>query len=92
MHRAHTSPKPWLPTTTLVVGGPFRFTRNPLYLGMTLFYIGVAILAQALWAFVLLPFVLMIVQRGVIEREERYLERKFGTDYLRYKQRVRRWL
>ncbi len=83
---------PWRPTTALVVGGPFRFTRNPMYLGTTLLYIGIAILAQALWALVLLPFVLMIVQRGVIEREERYLEGKFGADYLRYKQRVRRWL
>ncbi len=92
MYRAHTSPRPWLPTTALVAEGPFRFTRNPMYLGMTLFYIGIAILAQALWAFVLLPFVLILVQRGVIEREERYLERKFSADYLRYKQRVRRWL
>ncbi len=90
--RARTSINPRVPTMALVSTGPFRFTRNPMYLGLALGYSGVAILTQAWWAFVLLPLVLVVIQRTVIEREERYLERKFGSDYLRYRQRVRRWL
>ena len=90
--RAHTTVNPTLPTTALVVEGPFRYTRNPLYLSLTLFYAGVALLVNALWAMLLLPVVLIVVNRGVIDREERYLERKFGEEYLRYKERVRRWV
>ena len=90
--RARTSINPMAPSTALVVTGPFRFTRNPLYLGLVFGYSGVSILTQAWWAFVLLPVVLVVMQRAVIEREERYLERKFGEDYIRYKERVRRWL
>ena len=59
---------------------------------MALLYTGLAFLAQTAWPFLLLPIVLVVVQRGVIEREERYLERKFGNEYLSYKSRVRRWL
>ena len=55
-------------------------------------YVGVASFANALWAILLLPATLFVVQRGVMEREERYLERKFGEEYLRYKARVRRWI
>ena len=90
--RARTSINPMVPSTALVATGPFRFTRNPLYLGLAFGYSGVSILTQAWVAFVLLPFVLVVMQRTVIEREERYLERKFGRDYLQYKQRVRRWV
>ena len=92
MQRAGTAIKPTMPTTALVITGPFRFTRNPLYVGATLFYLGIAVAARSLWAFVLLLVVLAVMQRGVIDREERYLERKFGADYLRYKERVRRWI
>ena len=90
--RARTSINPMVPSTALIVTGPFHFTRNPLYLGLAFGYSGVSILTQAWWGFVLLPLVLVVMQRTVIEREERYLERKFGQDYIRYKQRVRRWL
>jgi protein-S-isoprenylcysteine O-methyltransferase Ste14 len=55
-------------------------------------YAGIAALANALWAIVLLPVALLVIQRGVIEREERYLERKFGEEYLSYKAGVRRWI
>ena len=72
--------------------GPFQFSRNPLYVSLTLFYIGIAIAAQSLWALALLIVVLTLMQRGVIEREERYLEHKFGAEYVRYKERVRRWI
>ena len=75
-----------------MVDGPYWFTRNPLYLAATLIYAGIAVRFNALWAALLLPLVLGVVQRGVIEREERYLERKFGEEYIRYKAQVRRWI
>jgi len=92
MKRADTNVDPREPTTAIVTGGPYRFTRNPLYLSMTLIYAGITALANALPAALLLPVVLHIMRRGVIEREERYLERKFGDEYLDYKARVRRWI
>jgi protein-S-isoprenylcysteine O-methyltransferase Ste14 len=92
MQRAHTNVDPFQPTTALVVEGPFEFTRNPLYLSMTLIYTGVTILVNALWALLLLPVALIVIRKGVIEREERYLEQKFGEQYLHYKARVRRWI
>lgn len=92
LRNAGTNVDPYKPTTAFVAGGPYRFTRNPLYLSLTLVYAGVALLANTLWAPALLPGVLAAIQRGVIEREERYLERKFGAEYLRYKARVRRWV
>jgi len=76
----------------LVTEGPFRYTRTPGYVAMAIIYTGIASLANALWAVVLLPIALIVIQRGVIEREERYLKRKFGEDYRRYKARVRRWV
>jgi protein-S-isoprenylcysteine O-methyltransferase Ste14 len=92
MRKAGTDPNPTLPSTALVVKGPFQFTRNPLYLSMALVYSGIALLLNMLWAILVLPFVLFVMRRGVIDREERYLERKFGEQYLQYKARVRRWL
>jgi protein-S-isoprenylcysteine O-methyltransferase Ste14 len=79
------------PTTAIVEIGPYRRTRNPIYLGMFLGQIGVAIGFDNLWvAVMLLPFYL-VIRHGVIAREEAYLERKFGTVYVDYKSRVRRW-
>ncbi len=92
MRRAHTSLRPDTPTTAIVDTGPFRYTRNPIYLAFTLMYTGIACFANALWPILLLPFVLAVMQRGVIEREEQYLTRKFGTVYTQYQTRVRRWL
>lgn len=80
------------PTSALITDGPFRYTRNPAYLGAAMVYAGIASLANALWAVLLLPVTLLTMQRTAIEREERYLERKFGEDYLRYKARVRCWI
>src|SRR5215217_8943553 len=80
------------PTTSLIQEGPFRYTRNPGYLAGAMAYAGVASLANALWALLLLPVTLLGMQRTAIAREERYLERKFGEEYLRYKARVRRWI
>ena len=92
MRQAGTNVDPNQPTTTLVVKGPFRFSRNPIYLAFTLLYGGTAVLANALWAVLLLPLVLAVLRYGVITREEEYLERKFGGEYLAYKSRVRRWI
>jgi protein-S-isoprenylcysteine O-methyltransferase Ste14 len=89
---AGTNRSPYAPTTELVTRGPYRFTRNPLYLCVTLIYAGIAILANALWAALLLPFVLVVMRWGIIECEERSLERKFGEEYLRYKVRTQRWI
>ena len=92
MHRAGTNIRPDLPTTALVTEGPFRFTRNPLYLGLTLMYAGIALLIPGTWPLLLLVPVLLVMRWGVIAREERYLERKFGEPYRAYLGRVRRWL
>lgn len=91
MKKTGTTFKTWEPTTAIVMHGPFRFSRNPIYLANTILYIGIAISLNALWPLVLLPAALAVVIIGVIRREERYLERKFGQEYLRYKARVRRW-
>jgi protein-S-isoprenylcysteine O-methyltransferase Ste14 len=92
LHRAETNVDPYEPATTVVTGGPYRFTRNPIYVGFTLIYLGISALANALLPVLLLPAVQQLMRRGVIEREERYLERKFGDEYLHYKERVRRWI
>ncbi len=92
MRQADTPTNPYKPVEHIATEGPFRYTRNPGYLSMAMIYTGIASLANALWAILLLPGALLVIQRGVIEREERYLERKFGEEYLRYKARVRRWI
>ena len=92
MRQAGTNINPTQPTTAIVVEGPFRLTRNPLYLALTVFYAGIATLINAFWVLLLLPVVLLLINRGVIDREEQYLARKFGEQYLHYKEQVRRWL
>jgi protein-S-isoprenylcysteine O-methyltransferase Ste14 len=89
--RAGTDAKPWKASSTIVERGIYAFTRNPMYLGMALIYLGLAIALVSLSALVLLPLLLVAVQTQVIAREERYLEGKFGDDYRAYKARVRRW-
>src|SRR5215218_6616348 len=80
------------PVSSLVQNGPFRYSRNPGYLSLTMIYAGIAILRNALWAILFLPLLLIVTQRELIEREERYLQRTFGEEYLAYKRRVRRWV
>lgn len=92
MFRAGTTPDPRRPTTALVAQGPYRFTRNPMYLALGLLYLGLALLVNAGWPLVLFPVAIMLVERWVIAREEAYLERVFGDAYRAYKARVRRWL
>jgi protein-S-isoprenylcysteine O-methyltransferase Ste14 len=92
MQRAHTDTDPHHPTTAIVEDGPYQFTRNPLYLSLVTFYTGIAMLFNAITALLTLPILVSVMRRGVIDREERYLERKFGAQYLNYKARVPRWL
>ena len=90
--RAGTSVVPTEPATTLVATGPYRFTRNPIYVGFVLAYFGFAIVLTSMWVLLLLIPVLIILQRGLVAREEDYLERQFGEAYRKYKARVPRWL
>jgi protein-S-isoprenylcysteine O-methyltransferase Ste14 len=90
--QAQTSLVPIKSSTALVITGPYRLTRNPMYLGLLLVYMGVALWSQVLWALLLAPGVIIVIQHQVIVREERYLEGTFGAAYLGYRRRVRRWL
>ena len=80
------------PTTAIVENGPYRFTRNPIYLGMFLGQTGIAIGFDNLWVLATLAPFYFVIRHGVVAREEAYLERKFGPVYLGYKSHVRRWL
>ncbi|MGH7427558.1 MAG: methyltransferase family protein [Candidatus Methylomirabilaceae bacterium] len=91
MEQAGTNVNPTMPATALVATGPFRFSRNPLYVALTLMNVGLALLANALWVLVLLAPVLLVLHFGVVRREERYLEEKFGEVYRAYRWRVRRY-
>lgn len=91
-HLAGTSVVPSEPATALVATGPYRFTRNPIYIGFVLAYFGFAIMLTSMWVLLLLIPVLAILQRGVVLREEAYLERQFGDAYRNYRARVPRWL
>lgn len=92
LHRAGTSQNPRRPTRALVVSGPYRISRNPLYLSLLCLYVGIGLLANSLWLFLLAVPLVAVLRLGVIGPEERYLERKFGDEYRRYRSRVRRWL
>jgi protein-S-isoprenylcysteine O-methyltransferase Ste14 len=92
LRRAQTTFDTMKPTTAIVTEGPYRYSRNPLYVSLTLLYLGVALLINVLWIVLLVVPILVVMQRGVIGREEAYLERKFGEEYLNYKARVRRWV
>lgn len=83
---------PHKPASRLVTTGIYRWTRNPMYLGIAVLYCGLAILFESFLALLLLPIVLMIFQAQVIAREEAYLDRTFGEEYRAYKARVRRWI
>ncbi len=90
--RAGTHVNPMQPATTLVASGPFRFTRNPMYVGMTTLYLAIAIATRIAWLLVLLVPVLAVMHWGVVLREERYLSGKFGAPYDEYRRRVRRYV
>jgi protein-S-isoprenylcysteine O-methyltransferase Ste14 len=87
-----TNVEPWKPTTALIMDGPHRYSRNPIYVAMAVVYLGIAIAASSLVAIVLLFFCLLLIRIFVIAKEEAYLEDKFGEEYLVYKEKVRRWI
>jgi len=92
MKRAETSPDVFSPTTEIVTTGIYRFTRNPMYTSLVIIYLGISFLVNSLWILLLLVPVVIVVNQGIIKREEKYLEQKFGEKYLQYKSEVRRWV
>ena len=90
--RARTTVRPDRAASSLVTSGPYRITRNPMYVSQTLLYAGVATLYQSVWAWLFLPVVVTYIDRRVIRLEERFLESRFGADYARYCTHVRRWI
>jgi protein-S-isoprenylcysteine O-methyltransferase Ste14 len=87
-----TNIHPWKPATSVVRSGVYGYTRNPMYLGMAVIYAALSLFGNSLIALAGLPLALAIMHYGVIAREERYLESKFGAEYRAYKSAVRRWL
>lgn len=92
MLKSRTSPNPHRPTTALVFNGTYRITRNPMYLGMLLMYAGISTFLQNAWFILFLPILAWLFTIWVIMPEEKYLEQKFGAQYLDFKGRVRRWI
>lgn len=90
--RLGTPPEPWKPTTALATGGLYRLSRNPIYVGFAVTYLGFAVAMDSPIALALLVPCLIVVDRFVIAREERYLVSKFGDAFRAYRTRVRRWL
>lgn len=90
--RHRTALLPHHAVSTLVTSGAFRLSRNPMYTGFALAYLGGGLLLGSWWPLLTLPAVLVAVRRLVIDREERYLGSRFGDEYARYRQEVRRWL
>ena len=92
MRRAHTPVSPHRPSTALVTDGPYGFTRNPIYLGFFLIFLGFTLIAGTLWGMVLAPVLPLTVDRLIICAEETYLHDRFQGDYTQYRSRVRKWL
>jgi protein-S-isoprenylcysteine O-methyltransferase Ste14 len=90
--RARTTIIPNQPATALVTGGPYRVTRNPMYVSLVALYLGVTLFVNSWWPVILLPLVILLVDRTIIAREERYLADAFPAEYGPYRARVRRWL
>ena len=80
------------PTTAIITDGAYRYSRNPIYLAMTLFVVGIGVAVDGIWLIAMLAPTLIVMHYGVIAREEQYLEAKFGGEYLKYKRSVRRWI
>jgi protein-S-isoprenylcysteine O-methyltransferase Ste14 len=90
--RTGQDPKPWEPTPEIISTGVYRFTRNPMYVGMALLQIGIGVGLANGWILALVPLALVLVYLTAVRHEEAYLERKFGETYASYKRSVRRWL
>ncbi len=91
MRKANTSPNPERPTTAIVTQGPYRFTRNPIYLGFVLVFLGFTLFAGTLWGLVLSPVLIWAFTAGAIRAEEAYLRVRFPAEYGAYLSRARRW-
>ncbi|MFZ1041961.1 MAG: isoprenylcysteine carboxylmethyltransferase family protein [Anaerolineales bacterium] len=92
MRKANTPVDPREPVTAFVTTGPYRFTRNPIYLGFFLIYLGFTLLAGTLWGLIASPFLIWTITNAVIRAEEIYLDEKFGEQYKQYRSRVRPWI
>jgi protein-S-isoprenylcysteine O-methyltransferase Ste14 len=92
IRKANTTLDPHGTVTTVVTSGIYRFTRNPMYLAFCMMVIGFPLAYRSLWGIILVPFFVLTMNRLVIEKEEAYLEKKFGEPYTSFKRRVRRWL
>jgi protein-S-isoprenylcysteine O-methyltransferase Ste14 len=92
MLRARTNIFPGKPTLAIVTDGPYRFTRNPLYLGNLVVYAGLGLVFNSVWVLLFMIPMALVIEWGIVRREERYLAAKFGDVYLNYKGRVRRWM
>lgn len=90
--RAGTRAEPWAPSSAIVCDGIYRFTRNPMYVGMALVMLGLALVIGSISSLAMVAVAILVVDRYVIRREEAYLEAKFGSAYNEYRRRVRRWL
>jgi protein-S-isoprenylcysteine O-methyltransferase Ste14 len=90
--RARTAIIPVFPATSVVTTGPYRVTRNPMYVSLIALYVGGSLLVNSWWPLILLPAVVLLIDRAVIAREERYLRSAFPAEYAAYCDRVRRWL
>jgi len=91
-HRHHTTVNPYRGASELCMDGPFRFSRNPIYVGDWFIFAGVALLLETGWPLVFAPLIWAMLRYGVIRHEEAHLQAKFGDEYSAYKARVRRWL
>ncbi|HLO27537.1 MAG TPA: isoprenylcysteine carboxylmethyltransferase family protein [Anaerolineales bacterium] len=92
LRKAHTTLDPHSPVTEIVTSGPYRFSRNPIYLGFLCLLIGFPLIFRSYWGLILSPVFMVLLYELVIKHEEAYLENKFGEIYTAYKARVRRWL
>lgn len=87
-----TAVYPNQPARQLVAKGPFRFSRNPMYVGLTIMTAGIGLLAANVWMLIMLPVTLIVLWKSVIQKEERYLKSEFGSVYEEYQKQVRRWI
>ena len=86
------NPTPWSETPKIIVKGPYKFTRNPMYLSMVMFNFGFAIIFSEAWILAFMPILVLVLYHTAIKHEEAYLEEKFGESFLAYKRSVRRWI
>ena len=92
MFRVGADPDLHKPTTAIVATGPYALSRNPIYVSFNMVYVGIAFMVNTVWPIAVLPVGIALMYYGVVAREENYLERVFGDEYLEYKARVRRWV